>query len=154
MKPSERKKENMSATTQFVAVTGNTFPVKDQLRAMGGRWNAEKGAWMVPADKAKEAQALVAPAKKTAPVAVSAPSFAGWIAITGDTFKVKGTLQTLGCKFDGTRWMAPNAEVAETAQRITPGKKTVIRMRDGSGQDGWCDKCGSHCFGDCTAANL
>jgi len=45
-----------------VPVVGNTYPVKDQLRAMGGTWNAEMKAWMVPADKAQEAGDLVAAA--------------------------------------------------------------------------------------------
>lgn len=42
------------------AITGNTYPVKDELKALGGRWNAERKAWMVPADRADEARALVA----------------------------------------------------------------------------------------------
>jgi hypothetical protein len=41
------------------AIVGNTYPVKDQLRALGGRWNPDRKAWMVPADKAEEAKALV-----------------------------------------------------------------------------------------------
>lgn len=49
------------------AVTGNTYPVKDRLREMGGRWNAEDKAWMLPADKLAEAQALVAAVPAKAP---------------------------------------------------------------------------------------
>lgn len=48
----------------IVAITGNTYPVKDQIKALGGRWNAERKAWMVPADRAAEAQALVSRAPK------------------------------------------------------------------------------------------
>ena len=44
----------------MTAITGNTFPVKDQLKALGGRWNAEAKAWMVPDAKADEARRLVA----------------------------------------------------------------------------------------------
>lgn len=32
-------------TDQPLFVTGNTFPVKDQLRALGCRWNADHKAW-------------------------------------------------------------------------------------------------------------
>lgn len=32
-------------TDQPLFVTGNTFPVKDQLRALGCRWNADHNAW-------------------------------------------------------------------------------------------------------------
>lgn len=51
-------------TTSLVAITGNTFPVKDQLKAMGARWNADSKAWMVAADKADAARALVSGAPK------------------------------------------------------------------------------------------
>lgn len=51
--------------TKMVPVSGNTFPVKEQLRLLGGKWNARDKCWMVPEDKAKEAFDLVA----NAPVA-------------------------------------------------------------------------------------
>lgn len=50
--------------TATVLVTGNTYPVKDQLKALGGRWDAQAKGWRVPADKASEAQALVSGAPK------------------------------------------------------------------------------------------
>lgn len=48
-----------------VAITGNTYPVREQIKALGGRWNADSKAWMVPAAKADDARKLVssAPAK-------------------------------------------------------------------------------------------
>ncbi len=49
-----------------VAITGNTYPVKEQIKALGGRWNADRKVWLVPADKASAAQALVAGAPKSA----------------------------------------------------------------------------------------
>lgn len=54
----------MNTTT--VLVTGNTYPVKDAIKALGGRWDADAKGWRVPAAKASEAQALVtsAPASK------------------------------------------------------------------------------------------
>ena len=42
-----------------VAITGNTYPVKDQIKALGGRWDAARKAWMVPADRADAARRLV-----------------------------------------------------------------------------------------------
>lgn len=48
-----------------VLVVGNTYPVKDQLRALGGRWDADKRGWMVPAERAGEARLLVAGAPKS-----------------------------------------------------------------------------------------
>lgn len=46
----------------LIAITGNTYPVKDQLKALGARWNGEVKAWMVAPEKAAEARALVASA--------------------------------------------------------------------------------------------
>lgn len=52
-------------TTTTVLVTGNTYPVKDQIKALGGRWDAAAKGWRVPTDKAAEAQALVSGAPKS-----------------------------------------------------------------------------------------
>lgn len=49
----------MSTTT---LITGNTYPVKDQIKALGGKWDAAAQGWRVPAAKADEARALVAAA--------------------------------------------------------------------------------------------
>jgi len=49
----------MTNSSQQVAITGNTYPVKDSIRALGGRWNAAAKAWMVPAQVADQARALV-----------------------------------------------------------------------------------------------
>lgn len=43
-------------------ITGNTFAVKDGLKALGGKWDADAKGWRVPEDKVEEAQALVASA--------------------------------------------------------------------------------------------
>lgn len=51
----------MNATQENrIAITGNTYPVKEQLKALGARWNGDAKAWMVTADKAEEAQRIVA----------------------------------------------------------------------------------------------
>ena len=50
---------NTFATPELVAITGNTYPVKEQLKALGARWNPDLKAWMVTADKAEQAKALV-----------------------------------------------------------------------------------------------
>jgi len=50
-----------------VLISGNTYPVKDRLRAMGGKWNPTLKGWAVPAEREQEALALVASAPKSAP---------------------------------------------------------------------------------------
>lgn len=51
-------------TSHFLPVTGNTYPVKDRLKAIGGRWDAERKVWMVPAARIAEAHQIVATAPK------------------------------------------------------------------------------------------
>lgn len=50
-----------------VLITGNTYPVKDQIKALGGKWDPAAKGWKVPADKADAARALVAGATPKAP---------------------------------------------------------------------------------------
>ena len=50
-----------------VAIRGNTYPVRNQLKELGGKWDAENRAWMVPSDRADEARKLVENAAKDAP---------------------------------------------------------------------------------------
>jgi hypothetical protein len=40
-------------------ITGNTYPVRDSLKALGGKWDPEKKAWLVPDSKVVEARKLV-----------------------------------------------------------------------------------------------
>lgn len=47
-----------------VAITGNTYPVKDRLKALGARWNPDSKAWMVSEDKADVARAIVSNAPR------------------------------------------------------------------------------------------
>jgi hypothetical protein len=48
----------------MVAISGNTYPVKDQLKALGARWNAAQKVWMISADKLDQARQIVAGAPK------------------------------------------------------------------------------------------
>ena len=54
-----------------VTITGNTYAVKDAIKALGGRWNQSAKGWDVPAAKAAAAQALVNGAPKQAFTAVA-----------------------------------------------------------------------------------
>ena len=47
------------STTKTLLLTGNTYPVRDKIKALGGIWNPVQKGWMVPADKYDEAASLV-----------------------------------------------------------------------------------------------
>lgn len=40
-------------------VTGNTYPVKDQLKSLGGKWNPDEKVWMVPDNQINRANEIV-----------------------------------------------------------------------------------------------
>lgn len=63
----------MSTDTRPI-VTGNTYPVKDDLKRLGGTWDATAKGWRVPPERLAEARALVAPAKATTPVRRPSPT--------------------------------------------------------------------------------
>jgi hypothetical protein len=46
-------------------ITGNTYPVKDQIKALGGvKWDRIRKGWLVPDDRAEAARRLVDAAGK------------------------------------------------------------------------------------------
>lgn len=59
------------ATT--VQVSGNTYPVRDELKALGGRWDSQLKCWDVPAEKAADARAAVSAASAEGPECVDVP---------------------------------------------------------------------------------
>lgn len=46
-------------TTTTTLITGNTYPHRETLKALGGRWNPTSKGWAVPASRAAEALAIV-----------------------------------------------------------------------------------------------
>jgi len=50
-----------------VAITGNTYPVRDVLKRLGGTWNPREKAWYVPEEKAEEARSVVNAAGSPSP---------------------------------------------------------------------------------------
>ena len=48
-------------------ITGNTYPVKDSIKALGGRWNKTAKGWEVPDEQAEAARAIVTSAGPAEP---------------------------------------------------------------------------------------
>lgn len=51
----------------MTTITGNTYPVKEAIKALGGKWNKIAQGWDVPDDKAEEARRLVTEAPASDP---------------------------------------------------------------------------------------
>jgi hypothetical protein len=114
---SSRRGGSSGSSSKFVLVTGNTFPVKEELKALGARWNAEEKGWMVPAGKAEQAKKLVA----------RAPG--------GSRGDNGGAAQTSGeAKEAAKKWSAfkPTAE-QEALRRCVLGSQKNLFMRAGAG---------------------
>jgi hypothetical protein len=74
--------------TMATRITGNTFPVKDRLKALGGKWNAAAKCWEVPDERADEARALVGPTplfNSPPPIDLGTADPAEWAARFGRT---------------------------------------------------------------------
>jgi hypothetical protein len=48
-------------------ITGNTYPVKDALKALGAKWDADSKCWTITSAKLADAQKIVADAPAEAP---------------------------------------------------------------------------------------
>lgn len=44
---------------EMVPLKGKTFPIRDQLRALGGEFDKGSNVWMIPADRIAEARKLL-----------------------------------------------------------------------------------------------
>lgn len=56
---SEETKKYMHFKEVMVPVFGNTYPVKDRLKAMGAYWDATARLWLVPTHLLPTAQTIV-----------------------------------------------------------------------------------------------
>jgi hypothetical protein len=50
-----------------VLITGNTYPVREAIKALGGRWDKRAQGWLVPPSMAAKAWELVDNAPAAAP---------------------------------------------------------------------------------------
>lgn len=51
-----------------VLIVGNTYPVKNALKALGAKWDADRKGWTIIEKKADEARKIVANAPASAPL--------------------------------------------------------------------------------------
>lgn len=54
-----RERKRTRRAEREVLITGNTYPVREQLRALGGRWDPRAKGWRVPRWREAEARQLV-----------------------------------------------------------------------------------------------
>lgn len=110
---------------------GNTFPIKDQLRAAGAKWDAEKKAWWTGQADVAERLTSASPVAPTAPSSSptrEAPGLdatvSGRAEYKGHTYYVAGRIVRGRTRYDDS--------VAAVVSR--DGERTLLYSRDGSMQ--------------------
>ena len=88
----------------LLIVRGSTFAVKEQLKALGGRWNPEKRFWTLPSTSASAVASLNGPAPSRAPwICCDKCEVIDWsrkytmcqaCAVDGNAFRVRGVVFT------------------------------------------------------------
>jgi hypothetical protein len=53
------------ASAEMSPLEGNTYPIRDQLRSLGGQWDAGAKVWLVPTSRLALAKALLLDAPKS-----------------------------------------------------------------------------------------
>lgn len=61
---SDRTMRDDSEFGKMIPIGGNTYPVREQLKEIGGRWDPEQRVWMVPEQVAATARRIVSSVKR------------------------------------------------------------------------------------------
>jgi hypothetical protein len=112
------------------------FPVKDSLKKLGCKWDAEARRWCHPPGMEEEVASIVAEAPALQPRAKLDTS--GWVALTGSTFPVRDRLKQMGAQWNGDikAWViAPEKAAAAKAIIPTPTRRAAAPTKQ-------CWECG------------
>lgn len=55
----EIKRKTMERKMETITLTGNTYPIKDQIKARGGKWDPVVKGWKVQVQYAEELKAMM-----------------------------------------------------------------------------------------------
>jgi hypothetical protein len=137
-----------------VQIRGNTYPIRDQLKLLGGRWNADDKVWEVPASASANALALV----KAQPPKQTLPDVKDWVPVKGDTYAAKDVLKAqFNARWDGANkaWLVAQDKLAAAQAVVNALKGTgpatkrcwecgceftfaQAKRNDGDWKDGYC----------------
>lgn len=122
-------------------ITGNTYPVRDQIRSIGAHWDVVRKAWWT--GKREDAEQLVAQLNQQKPATAPAPSNGGRktprdgmdsVVAGRATYKGK-TYYLAGRTVRGRTHWDDGVDVVQTKD----GAKVLLYFRDGSSQF-WADR--------------
>ena len=122
---SNTKKENsdMPDEQQRHYIEGNGFAVRDELKALGCRFDPDKKQWYAAdAEKAKEAKSVMEIETSAMNNAKEHEVREPRHYIEGNSFAVKDKLKEMGCMYDADerKWFHTDPEIAKEAQALVP----------------------------------
>jgi len=101
---------------------GNTYPIKDALKGIGAKWDADAKAWWVGVVKRSELEALLA--TPSTPAQDALPALSGkLVPLSGNTYPVREQLRALGGSWDAAAktWMVDEARLALALAAVAKG---------------------------------
>lgn len=122
--------------------TGNTFPAKDQIKAIGGRWDVDAKAWWVGAARRAEAVALIVEiGAEQNRAAAALPALTGkLVPVPGNTYAARGALRDLGAQWDAAAkaWLVDASRLTLAAGVVAAAAKEAKPFRPSH-----CKQCGA-----------
>lgn len=101
---------------------GNTYPIKDSLKEIGAKWDADAKAWWVGATKRAELETLLS--TPSTPAQDALPALSGkLVPVSGNTYPVRDQLRALGGSWDAASktWMVDEARLALALAAVAKG---------------------------------
>ncbi len=112
---------------------GNTFPAKDAIKGIGGRWDADAKAWWVGAALRAEAVALIVEISAQQNRAAAAlPALTGkLVPVPGNTYAARGALRDLGASWDAAakQWMIDASRLTLATDAVAAAAKDAKPFR-------------------------
>jgi hypothetical protein len=122
--------------------TGNTFPAKDAIKNIGGKWDADAKAWWIGSAKRAEAVALVTESTMAQDrAAASLPALTGkLVPVPGNTYAARGALRDLGASWDAASkaWMVDASRLTLAQDAVAAAAKAAPPFRHTR-----CKQCGA-----------
>lgn len=104
-----------------VYFTGNTFPIKDKIKAIGGHWDGDAKAWWVGVVKRQEAEQLVSLGSTQAAAAAKTETGTATAKVLPDDTRVLGRADYKGKSY---LWLASMADHSRYLLAFSDGSKS------------------------------
>lgn len=104
-------------TTNLIPLIGNTYPLRLEIRKLGGKWDANLKCWLVPSDKHAELTEKVLANTPANPYENST-----YVPLKGNTYPISTSIRNMGGKWNKEEkvWMVPQENYEKLLASIPP----------------------------------